>query len=128
MPSVEKASKELKEIYAQMKEDNEEWFRKVDYAEQTLPVNNITLLSNPTKLYAKEPWVFYGLSRLMENSRKDATIHTPYIIFNEMMYHTFKEIVDEGEMDRLLAEEVPMKKKIQRFFIALLDPWIRFLL
>ncbi|WP_426348496.1 phospholipase D-like domain-containing protein [Alloiococcus sp. CFN-8] len=235
MPSVEKASKELKKIYAQMKEENEEWFRKVDYAEETLPVNNITLLSNPTTLYAKEPWVFYGLSRLMENARKEAIIHTPYIICNDMMYQTFKEIVDkdipltlmtnsalnngnpfgavdyvlnkadildtgmevleyeggvsyhgksividddisivgsfnmdmksvyqstemmlvidseevneqlkdkfstyqqeakeaildESEMDRLLADEVPMKKKIQRFFIALMDPWIRFLL
>lgn len=90
--SVKKASRELEKIYGTMKEEHEGWFGTWDYQQQTLPVNRITLLSNPTCLYSKEPQVFYALGELMSKAKERVVIHTPYIMCNDMMYRTFERI------------------------------------
>ena len=76
---------------------------KADYAEMTFEVNKITLLSNPTHVYAKEPTVFYSLAEIMKHSRGDISIHTPYIICNDWMYSSFREICENNPDVRLLT-------------------------
>ncbi|MDO4306119.1 MAG: phospholipase D-like domain-containing protein [Eubacteriales bacterium] len=90
--SVKNASGELHEIYGNMKAEHSGWFGERDYEKDTLPVNRITLLSNPTHLYSKEPQVFYALGELMSQAKERVVIHTPYIMCNEMMYRTFAQI------------------------------------
>lgn len=92
IPSVKTAAKELDELYTAMRQQNSEWFDTTNLWQDTKPVNKITLLANQTGLYSKEPYVFYGLSELMKNADKEVIIHTPYIIANNMMYQSFKEI------------------------------------
>lgn len=94
--SVNEASEELHLIYNDMKAEHGDWFEKADYESCTVATNKITLLSNPTGLYSKEPWVFYGLGQLMQNAREKVVIHTPYIICNKMMYDTFADVCDNG--------------------------------
>ncbi len=94
--SVKKAEGDLHKIYEQMKKEHGDWFGDGDYEDRTLPVNRITLLSNPTCLYSKEPHVFYSLGMLMKEAKESAVIHTPYIMCNEMMYRTFREITEGG--------------------------------
>lgn len=93
--SVRKAEEELKERYEIMKETRRELFGGYDYESVTIPVDKITLISNPTGIYPKEPEVFYVLTELMKNARETAYVHTPYVIFNEYMYQTFAEIARE---------------------------------
>lgn len=93
---VDEAEDELHRIYSAMKEEHVDWFEEVDYESCTVPANKITLLSNPTGLYSKEPWVFYGLGQLMQNAREKVVIHTPYIICNKMMYETFTDVCRKG--------------------------------
>lgn len=92
IPAVKQTVLELHELYTSMKTDHGEWFRPVDYREQTVPVHKISLLSNPTGLYGKEPRVFYGLCRLMEGAEKEVLIHTPYIICDEQMYEELETV------------------------------------
>lgn len=94
--SVKEAAEDLHQIYEQMQAEHADWFGDGNYEERTLPVNQITLLSNPTSLYSKEPHVFYSLGELMKSAKKSAVIHTPYIMCNEMMYRTFREATDSG--------------------------------
>lgn len=96
LPSVTAAEGELNEIYNNMKSDHADWFVATNYTEKTVPVNKISLLSNPVELYSKEPWVFWGLCQLMENASDNVIIHTPYIICNDMMYDSFRNICDKG--------------------------------
>lgn len=96
IPSVKKADRELDELYAHMRQENSEWFDITNAWTDTKPVNKITLISNPTSLYSKEPYVFYGLSELMKNADKQVIIHTPYIICNNMMYKSFSEICSKA--------------------------------
>lgn len=100
IPAVKKAEEELTQLYAGMREVNGEAFFMEDvishYVEKTVPVNKVTLLSNPNGLYTKEPRVFYALSKLMENAGSRVLIHTPYIICNDMMYDTFRQITGKG--------------------------------
>ncbi len=42
----------------------------------------------------KEPVVWYQLGELMKNAKERVKIHTPYIICNDMMYNTWKEIAE----------------------------------
>lgn len=91
LPSVGEAEEELEEIYSKLKETNSEWFEKTDYESITVATDKITLLSNPTDIYMKEPWVFYGLCQLMEQA-EEVDIHTPYIIADEAMYMAFADI------------------------------------
>lgn len=92
IPSVKKAERELKQIYEEMKEKKADWFEPADYTVQTVEVNRITLLSNPTELYAKEPQVFYALTELMSQAKEEVWIHTPYVICNDWMYQSFQKI------------------------------------
>ena len=62
------------------------------YEEHTVPAAKITLVSNPTDIYAKEPVVFYTMTELMRSAREQVVIHTPYAVFNNYMYDTLTEV------------------------------------
>ena len=91
-PSVKKAAGELDEIYALMKEEHAEWFQEIDYSDITVETDKISLLSGTANIYAKEPRVFYGLCRLMENAEENIIIHTPYIMCDELMYEALTDV------------------------------------
>ena len=102
-PSVKRARQELRQLYAAMKEEQPEWFARVDYEGETVPTRKVTLLSGQTGLYAKEPQVLYGLCRLMKNARENVTIHTPYIMCDEWMYQALNEVCAGGVSVRLMT-------------------------
>ena len=62
-----------------------------DYTEETVEVKKMTLLSNPTHVYAKEPVVFYEMTELMKQADHEVLFHTPYIICNDWM---MRQLVD----------------------------------
>lgn len=95
------AQEELKERYGIIKEKYPEFEEGADYSKMTFAVNKITLLSNPTHVYAKEPQLFYSLVEIMKSSEGDILIHTPYIICNDWMYESLREIC-EGNPDTVL--------------------------
>ncbi len=80
IPGVKRAGQELEKQYISLKKQEPEWFQNISYQEKTVAANRITLLSNPTCLYSKEPQVFYGLCELMKQAKKEVIWHTPYII------------------------------------------------
>lgn len=82
----------LKERYEALKEKNPQLFADCDYEKMTVPSNKVTLISNPTGVYGKEPIVFYTLSRLMEEAEQRVIIHTPYIVCNSYMYEELGKI------------------------------------
>lgn len=90
--SVKNAREDLKKLYDRYLAENPAVLETPDYTAMTYPVRKITLLANPTGTGAKEPTVFYALAALMENAEEAVTIHTPYIICNEMMYDAFSRI------------------------------------
>lgn len=97
------AQKELKERYEIIKENYPSFVEEADYATMTFAVNKITLLSNPTHVYAKEPALFYSLVEIMKSSEGDILIHTPYIICNDWMYESLREICERNPDTVLLT-------------------------
>ncbi len=97
------AGKELEERYRKIKDKYPGLAEAEDYEAKTFEVNKITLLSNPTHVYAKEPTVFYSLAEIMKQSEGDISIHTPYIICNDWMYESFREICDRNPDTVLLT-------------------------
>lgn len=68
----------------------------LDYYEtHTVPAGKITLVSNPVTIYAKEPVVFYTMTKLMEDAGERVLIHTPYAVFNETMYEALSEVTEK---------------------------------
>ncbi|MBE5965817.1 MAG: phospholipase D family protein [Lachnospiraceae bacterium] len=97
--SVKKAKSKLENRYQQLKSERPELFDpEYDYTLVTDPTNKITLLSNPTTIYPKEPKVLYALTELMKNAKDNVKIHTPYFIPNDLMYQLFQEIADSSEV------------------------------
>lgn len=103
---VRNAQKELRELYDTMRRAHPQWFTPTDYVEKTVSTNKVTLLSNPTGLYAKEPWVFYGLSELMKNARSEVIIHTPYVMCDDMMYETYTEVCSKTAEVTMMTNSV----------------------
>lgn len=97
------AREELQERYEKIKRTYPNIAEAVDYEAKTFAVNKITLLSNPTHVYTKEPTVFYALAEIMRQSEGDIAIHTPYIICNDWMYDSFREICDKNPDTVLLT-------------------------
>ncbi len=98
LPSVSEADRVLDETYEDMKETHWEWFEEPDYESITVATNKVTLLSNPTDIYMKEPWVFYGLCQLMKEAEDEVVIHTPYIIADDAMYEAFTDICKDVDV------------------------------
>lgn len=103
---VKRAAEELKELYAQYLANYPEAAHPADYAAMTFPTGKITLLANPTTVYAKEPTVFYALTELMKQAKSSVTIHTPYIIANDLMYDAFAEIAAAVPDARMMTNSV----------------------
>lgn len=65
----------------------------LDYYEiHTVPTGKITLVSNPTTIYGKEPTVFYTMTELMKHAEEQVVIHTPYAVFNDTMYDALSQV------------------------------------
>lgn len=103
---VKRAAAELKELYAQYLSDYPQAAAPADYEAMTFATAKITLLSNPTTVYAKEPTVFYALTELMKQAKSSVTIHTPYIIANDLMYDAFAEIAAAVPDARMMTNSV----------------------
>lgn len=90
--SVKEALADAETCYTNYLKEKKEFVSDRDYGKDTFETENITLVSNPIHTQVKEPVVWYELGELMKNAKQLVVIHTPYIIFNEMMYDTWREI------------------------------------
>ncbi|MBQ9119223.1 MAG: phospholipase D family protein [Lachnospiraceae bacterium] len=103
LTSVKNAKAELTELLAAYYTEYPDVLTEPDYAAMTMPTKKITLLANPTTICAKEPTVFYALAELMKQAKAQVTIHTPYLICNEMMYDAFAEIAKQVPKAQLMT-------------------------
>lgn len=95
---AEAALAELRARYGEMKADRQEVFvPDYDYEANTIAVDKVTLISNPTHIMAKEPWIFYQLQQLMMQAEERVYIHTPYAVFSNDMYDGIAEVC--GRLD-----------------------------
>ena len=95
--SVQKATTQLEELYAQIQEEQPELFEEYDYSAVTDATNQVTLLSNPTNITGKEPVVFYTIIELLEEA-EEADIHTPYVISNSWMLECLAEVCESTDV------------------------------
>lgn len=90
------AQQELKEHYLTMQETMAGLtVPGHDYQAETVPIRKATLISNPTHIMAKEPWVWYQVQELMAQAENRAYIHTPYAVFSKDMYRGMAEVVEK---------------------------------
>ena len=89
----------LREMYPQC-------YAYYDYAAHTHPASRITLLSNPVHTGAKEPRVLWVLTQLMADAREQVLFHTPYVICNDTMYDSLREIAANVPDARLVLNSV----------------------
>lgn len=100
--SVAAAAEELEDRYRTLGEEYG-LDQEPDYQGMTFETEKITLLTNPTHVYAKEPWIFYSLAELMKDAKGEILIHTPYVICNDWMYDSFREICKQNPEVSLLT-------------------------
>ena len=97
--AVKQAAKELRERYETLLQKYGDFLTDdYNYEKNTYETNKITLISNPTTLYSKEPVVFYTLMELAKSADSEVKIHTPYIICNDYMYDGLTEIGEKTQI------------------------------
>lgn len=99
---VEEARKGFVSLYEQIQKEQPELYAETtDYEAGTIPVNKITLVSNPIHIYSKEPQVWYTLEQLMLEAKEQVLIQSPYVVLNDRMYASLEKIgqdLDEYEV------------------------------
>lgn len=105
-PAVKAAGAKLTNHYQQMMEKQKEWMEPIDYREITLPVNKVSLISNPTHIMAKEPVVFYTMTELMRQAKEEVIFHTPYIICNDWMLEQLEQVCSAVEQVTMMTNSV----------------------
>lgn len=103
---VKKEVELLEERYEDIKKDRPELFEDYDYEKNTVSTGKITLVSNPTGVYGKEPVVFYTLAQIMEQAKERVIIHTPYIVCNSYMYEELGTICKKVPDVKLMINSV----------------------
>lgn len=100
---VKKSASKLKQLYTKL--DQTDWIHAED-SDSMIPVNKITLLSNPIETFVKEPVLFYQMTELMKEAEGDVTFHTPYILCNNYMLNRLKQICDSGKSVYMMTNSV----------------------
>ena len=104
---VQKERELLKERQEALVAANPELFDgSWDYAEHTWEAGKISLLSNPTHIYGKEPEVFYALTELMSQAKERVILQTPYIVCNDWMLERLSELGKTVPDIRILLNSV----------------------
>ena len=88
----EKVLTNLSERYDEFKAEYPSYFENTDFEAITTRVNKVSILTNPTHIYKKEPHIFYALSELMNNATSSIKVHSPYFIMDKQMYEVFNQI------------------------------------
>lgn len=85
----EKRSEEISRL---LKHEKELEVPELDYEKITVPVKKVTLVTNPTHIYGKEPYVWETMKQLMLDADERVLIHTPYAVFSDEMYEGMREV------------------------------------
>lgn len=87
------AISDMQNHYEALQSDRPELFsKKTKDGIQLVPVDKATLVTNPTHIYAKQPYVWYELTELMKQAKDRIYIQTPYVAFSKNMYRDFTEL------------------------------------
>lgn len=104
--AVKSKIKFLQERYGYIKDEWPELFDEYSYEDQTVETNKITLLSNDTHIYGKEPKVFYSLVKLMEGAKKEVVIHSPYAVFDKYMLEALQQVGSKVDNFKMVINSV----------------------
>lgn len=99
---VNESASKLKKLYAKIEQTD--WIHGEEPA--MIPVNKITLLSNPIHASVKEPVLFYQMTELMKETEGDVTFHTPYILCNDYMLDRLTQICDSDKSVYMMTNSV----------------------
>ena len=97
----------LEERYAELTAEYPELFDgSWDYEAHTYEAGKITLLSNPTHIYGKEPVLFYELTELMSQAEERVVFQSPYVVCNSWMYERLAGLAETVPDIRILLNSV----------------------
>lgn len=80
-------------------------FSPFEWEAETLPANQVYLLSNSAEPWNKAPQLWQDLSSLMKHGT-DIQVQTPYIICNQRMYETLEEICSNADSVQIMTNGV----------------------
>lgn len=93
----DRAAEGLRERYAQWQAARPELFEgEVDYVGLTVPLDSVTMITNPTHILSKEPLVWWQTQQLMERATERVILQTPYAVCNEAMYAGLARVAAKG--------------------------------
>lgn len=101
----EQEGEELEEHYQSLKTSYPNAFAEVDWEEETMTVDHISLITNPIKAESKSPTLFALLCDYMAEG-EDVLIQTPYIVCGNDMYDSLTQLTQSGVQLSLVTNAV----------------------
>lgn len=96
--------KRMEQHYISLKQRYKDAFTEINWKENTIATNGITLWFNPIESQNKKPILFKSLCNTMEMG-KEIIIQTPYLICNQDMYQYFIKL-NKGRNIRVITNAV----------------------
>jgi len=103
---VKASEEELRSIYQTMLMERPELLSEVNYYNITIETNKITLITNPTHIWTKQPYIWYTLVELMKEADERVYVQTPYMVLNRDMYADLTEIADSVPQFDILLNSI----------------------
>lgn len=103
--AAQKESEKLAARYDTLKQKYPEIFDEIDFEAETLPANEIRLLTGSCKVENKAPELWYALQQQMLQG-EDVIIQTPYIICDRAMYQDLENLCKDGRRVRIITNAV----------------------
>lgn len=94
--------KKFSNLYKQEKRN----IKAYNFQEKTVPIKHAEFVTNPTHIYAKQPYVWYELQTLMKDADHSVLIQSPYAVFSKDMYKGIEEIASHVPNAELLINSV----------------------
>lgn len=86
----------LEQHYENMKIKTPNLFDKsMDYHEYTVAICKASFINNPIHILAKQPYVWYEITELAQESKERVYLHTPYAVFSKAMYQDITKLIKE---------------------------------
>lgn len=102
--AAEGEAEALRERWARWRESRPDLFAgQSDYTSVTVPLDGVTLITNPIHILSKEPMVWWQLQQLMEGAEERVYLQTPYAVCNEAMY---------TGLARVAAKDIPFAMQV----------------
>ena len=85
------------------------------YSAMTFPANKVSLITNDTHIYPKEPKVMYAIASILSQAKQDVLLQSPYIVPDRNIMRILEQMGQTKASYRILTNSLASSPNIPAF-------------